>query len=291
VLKKENKMESLQNKIDFALVFSVTNANPNGDPLGGNRPRTTSEGLGEVSDVALKRKIRNRLQDAGESIFVQSEERVDDGAKSLSDRMSNFIATLPKDEQKRKNSVFDAVCAQWVDVRSFGQVFAYKKGGDTDAVSLGVRGPVSIQSAFSLKPIAVDGVQITKSVNSETTKDGSKSSDTMGMKYRVSGRAVYATFGSISPQLAEKTGFTQEDAEKIKNALTTLFTNDESSARPSGSMEVLKVIWFTHDSKLGQYSSATVHRSVRIDDDGEHTEITVDTSAIPGLRYDEINGR
>lgn len=284
-------MESLQNKIDFAVVFSVTNANPNGDPLGDNRPRTTSEGLGEVSDVALKRKIRNRLQDAGESIFVQSEERTDDGAKSLSDRMKAFKASLPKDEQKRKDAVFDAVCAHWMDVRSFGQVFAFQKGGDTDAVSLGVRGPVSIQSAFSLKPIAVDSMQITKSVNGETTKDGSKSSDTMGMKYRVSGRAVYATFGSISPQLAEKTGFTQEDAEKIKDALATLFTNDESSARPSGSMEVLKVIWFTHDSKLGQYSSAAVHRSVQINDEGEHTEITVDASAIPGLHYDEIDGR
>jgi CRISPR-associated protein Csd2 len=285
------KMETLQNKIDFAIVFSVTNANPNGDPLGGNRPRTTSEGLGEVSDVALKRKLRNRLQDAGESIFVQSDERSDDDAKSLSDRMSSFLAALSKDEQKRKDAVFDAVCAKWIDVRSFGQVFAYKKGTDTDAVSLGVRGPVSIQSAFSLEPIAVDGVQITKSVNSETTKDGTKSSDTMGMKYRVSGRAVYTTFGSISPQLAEKTGFTAEDAEKIKEALATLFVNDESSARPSGSMEVLKVIWFTHDSKLGQYSSAAVHRSVCIDDDGEQTKVTVNADSIPGLHYDEINGR
>lgn len=284
-------METLQNKIDFAIVFSVTNANPNGDPLGGNRPRTTSEGLGEVSDVALKRKMRNRLQDDGESIFVQSDERSDDGAKSLSERMSSFLATLPKDKQKQKKAVFDAVCAKWIDVRSFGQVFAYKKGGDTDAVSLGVRGPVSIQSAFSLKPIAVDGVQITKSVNSETTKDGSKSSDTMGMKYRVSGRAVYTTFGSISPQLAEKTGFTAEDAEKIKETLTTLFVNDESSSRPSGSMEVLKVIWFTHDSKLGQYSSAAVHHSVFVDDDGEQTKVTVNADSIPGLRYDEINGR
>lgn len=284
-------MESLQNKIDFAVVFAVNNANPNGDPLGGNRPRTTAEGLGEVSDVALKRKLRNRLQDAGESIFVQSDERADDGAKSLSDRMNAFMAKLPKDEQKQKNQVFDEVCAHWMDVRSFGQVFAYKKGADTDAVSLGVRGPVSIQSAFSLKPIAVDGVQITKSVNSETTKDGSKSSDTMGMKYRVSGRAVYATYGSISPQLAQKTGFTSEDAQKIKEALLTLFVNDESSARPSGSMEVLKVVWFEHNNKLGQYSSAKVHHSVQIDDDGVNTQVKVDESAVPGLKYEAIDGR
>lgn len=285
-------MESLQNKIDFAVVFSVTNANPNGDPLGGNRPRTTAEGLGEVSDVALKRKLRNRLQDAGESIFVQSDERADDGAKSLFDRKNKLIKEkLSKDEQKQKDRVFDEVCAQWMDVRSFGQVFADKNGTDTDTVSLGVRGPVSIQSAFSLKPIAVDGVQITKSVNGVTTPDGRKSSDTMGMKYRVSGRAVYATYGSVSPQLAQKTGFTSEDAQKIKEALLTLFVNDESSARPSGSMEVLKVVWFEHNNKLGQYSSAKVHRSVQIDDDGVNTQVKVDESAVPGLKYEAIDGR
>lgn len=96
-------MAALENKIDFAIAFAVNNANPNGDPLNGNRPRTTSEGLGEVSDVALKRKIRNRLQDAGESVFVQSDDRSDDGAKSLSDRFNTYLKTLPKDEQKQKN--------------------------------------------------------------------------------------------------------------------------------------------------------------------------------------------
>ena len=256
--------------------------------LNGNRPRTTSEGLGEVSDVALKRKIRNRLQDAGESVFVQSDDRSDDGAKSLSDRFNTYLKTLPKDEQKQKNVVFGKVCERWLDVRSFGQVFAFKKAKDTDEVSIGVRGPVSIQPAFSINPIAIDDVQITKSVNSETTDSGKKSSDTMGMKYRVSGRAVYVTYGSISPQLAERTGFSAEDAEKIKEALVTLFENDESSARPSGSMEVLDVVWFAHNCKGGQYSSAKVHRSVSIDADGT---VNVDDASIPGLRYEVIEGR
>lgn len=281
-------MAALENKIDFAIAFAVNNANPNGDPLNGNRPRTTSEGLGEVSDVALKRKIRNRLQDAGESVFVQSDDRSDDGAKSLSDRFNTYLKTLPKDEQKQKNVVFGKVCERWLDVRSFGQVFAFKKAKDTDEVSIGVRGPVSIQPAFSINPIAIDDVQITKSVNSETTDSGKKSSDTMGMKYRVSGRAVYVTYGSISPQLAERTGFSAEDAEKIKEALVTLFENDESSARPSGSMEVLDVVWFAHNCKGGQYSSAKVHRSVSIDADGT---VNVDDASIPGLRYEVIEGR
>ena len=261
---------SLQNKIDFALVFTAKNANPNGDPLSGNRPRTTSDGLGEVSDVCLKRKLRNRLQDAGEAIFVQSDERRSDGEKSLSDRFNNFLKQMSKDVQNNKEAVSDQVCEKWIDVRAFGQVFAFKKNKDTVEVSIGVRGPVTIQSAFSTEPVNIESIQITKSVNSETTADGGKSSDTMGMKHRVS-HAVYVTYGSISPQLAEKTGFSDEDAEKIKQALITLFEGDESSARPSGSMQIQKLVWFKHNNKYGQYSSAKVHGSLTIDNGGSIT--------------------
>lgn len=239
--------------------------------------------------LARKHAISLANEDFGVfSVFVQSDDRSDDGAKSLSDRFNTYLKTLPKDEQKQKNVVFGKVCERWLDVRSFGQVFAFKKAKDTDEVSIGVRGPVSIQPAFSINPIAIDDVQITKSVNSETTDSGKKSSDTMGMKYRVSGRAVYVTYGSISPQLAERTGFSAEDAEKIKEALVTLFENDESSARPSGSMEVLDVVWFAHNCKGGQYSSAKVHRSVSVDADGT---VNVDDASIPGLRYEVIEGR
>lgn len=258
---------TLQNKIDFAVIFTAKNANPNGDPLGGNRPRTTSDGLGEVSDVCLKRKIRNRLQDMGNEIFVQSDENNRDGKKSLSERFNSFLSSLPKDEQKNKDIVAAKVCEKWLDVRSFGQVFAFKKVDDIDEVSLGIRGPVTIQSAFSVEPITIESIQITKSVNSETTKDGKKSSDTMGVKHRVN-KAVYITYGSISPQLAEKTKFSDDDAEKIKKALTTLFEGDESSARPSGSMVIQKVFWFKHNTRTGQYSSAKVHDSVRFNKEG-----------------------
>lgn len=276
-------MSTLENKIDFALVFEVKNANPNGDPLGGNRPRTTSDGLGEVSDVCLKRKMRNRLQEAGHEIFVQSDENVTDGKRSLSDRFNDFLPTLDKNDQKDRDTIAAKVCEKWMDVRSFGQVFAFKKGKDTAEVSLGVRGPVTIQSAFSLEPIIIESIQITKSVNSEPTKDGKKSSDTMGMKHRVS-HGIYATYGSISPQLAEKTGFTKEDAEEIKKALLSLFEGDESSARPSGSIEVLKLVWFDHNCKSGQYSSAKVHRSVKIDHSGAVTVEDLD-----GLQYEILD--
>ena len=154
------------------------------------------------------------------------------------------------------NNLLVLACKEWIDVRSFGQVFAFKGSGGK-GVSVGVRGPVSIHTATSIDPIDITSMQITKSVNSEPGKE--KGSDTMGMKHRVD-FGVYVFYGSINTQLAEKTGFTNEDARKIKEALVTLFENDASSARPDGSMEVHKVYWWEHNSKLGQYSSAKVHR-------------------------------
>ncbi len=247
-------MSKLENKIDFVAIISVENANANGDPLNGNRPRTDYEGLGEISDVCIKRKIRNRMQDLSEpgSIFVQSEERTDDGAKSLSDRAKVLGKTKDFNEYAKK------ACERWIDVRSFGQVFAFK--GD-DSMSLGVRGPVSIHQAMSVDPIEINSMQITKSVNGETKKG--KSSDRMGMKHFVK-FGVYKLKGTINVQLAEKTGFTAEDAELIKECIKTLFVNDSSSARPDGSMEVIKLYWFKHNCKDGQYSSAKVHRSVDV---------------------------
>ena len=248
----------LNNKIDFAVVFAANNANPNGDPLNGNRPRQNYEGYGEVSDVCLKRKIRNRFQDAGHAIFVQSDDRCDDGYKSLSERAS--AAEELKAAGKDREAYAKAACDKWIDVRSFGQVFAFK-GDKAKGVSVGVRGPVSIHSAMSLSPINIESMQITKSVNSEP-KEG-KSSDTMGMKHTVE-HGLYVTYGSINPQLADKTGFSDEDAEEIKQALISLFENDSSSARPDGSMEVYKVIWWEHNCRSGQYSSAKVHRSLKV---------------------------
>lgn len=286
-------METLQNKIDFAVVFAVSHANPNGDPLTGNRPRETYDGYGEISDVCLKRKIRNRLMDFGQWVFVQSDDRSNDGYKSLKER-ADANPELKK-AGKDKDSFAKAACQSWIDVRSFGQVFAFKgKGKSGDGVSVGVRGPVSIHSAFSVDPIISSSLQITKSVNGEPGEK--KASDTMGMKHRVD-FGLYVTYGSINCQLAEKTGFTSDDAELIKKALHTLFENDVSSARPDGSMEVVKLYWWTHNCKDGQYSSAKVHRllhivkkdGVEIARSAEDYQITCDT--LPNLDvsvYDEI---
>ncbi|HOO07177.1 MAG TPA: type I-C CRISPR-associated protein Cas7/Csd2 [Ruminococcus sp.] len=253
-------MSALQNKIDFSVIITAKNANPNGDPLNGNRPRENYDGFGEISDVCIKRKIRNRLQDMGERIFVQSDDRCDDGMKSLHDRARacEALAKLSKAKDTDRDEFAKAACEEWIDVRSFGQVFAFRG----DPVSVGVRGPVSIQQAESVSPVDIISMQITKSVNGESGKEG-KASDTMGTKHKVD-FAMYVFHGSINCQLAEKTGFSEEDAEKIKLALETLFENDCSSARPEGSMEVRRVYWYKHDSKTPKYSSARVHRLLNI---------------------------
>lgn len=262
-------MSTLQHKIDFVALISVTMANSNGDPLDGNRPRTDYNGYGEISDVCIKRKIRNRMQDMGYKIFVQSEDHPGwDGHSSLESRAKALCDFRSPDDAEK-------ACKTWLDVRSFGQVFALsKEKKDKKGVSVGVRGPVSIHTATSISPIDVYSMQITKSVNGLEPKKGKRgdgesensdspmSSDRMGMKHFVR-FGLYEIKGSINVQLAEKTGFSEEDAQVVKECLRTLFVNDASSARPDGSMEVYKLFWWEHNCKDGQYSSAKVHRSVK----------------------------
>lgn len=296
-------MNTLQNKIDFAVILRVRNANPNGDPLNGNRPRTDYSNYGEMTDVSIKRKIRDRLVERyaalkkdghptdGQAIFVQSDDRKIDDAKSLRERAEKALGN-----KLGSNETYDLACKTWLDVRAFGQLFALKSNkkagkkkeegsedeGDT-GVSIGIRGPVTIQSAFSVDPIDITSVQITKSVSGEG--DGTKrGSDTMGMKHRVD-QGVYVFYGSMNPQLAEKTGFSDKDADVIKKTLPRLFENDESSARPAGSMEVLKVIWWKHNCKSGQYSSAKVHRSLSVNADGSY-----ELGNLAGLVPEPIDG-
>lgn len=279
-------MTTLQNKIDFAIVFSVKHANPNGDPLNGNRPRTDYGGFGEMTDVCIKRKIRDRLLEAGHAIFVQSDDRKKDGETSLKNRAESetngigkaaFGAKASKDETARK------ACDKWFDVRAFGQVFAFGKTADASGVSIPIRGPVTVQSAFSVEPVSVRSIKITKSVNNEG--DGSKRGpDTMGDKHLVD-QGIYVCFGSMNPQLAERTGFSDADAETLKAILPRLFENDASSARPDGSMAVKKVIWWQHGSKSGQCSSAKVHGSLAVDTEGNIslTDTCVEPEIIEGF--------
>lgn len=281
-------MTTLSHKIDFAIIFSVKHANPNGDPLNGNRPRTDYEGYGEITDVCLKRKIRDRLQTEGHSIFVQSDEKKTDGMPSLKHRAEaeppvglGKEAFNPKKNSKDQTAAM--ACDKWLDVRAFGQVFAFGKEADAAGVSIAIRGPVTIQSAFSREPVSITSTQITKSVNGEG--DGSKKgSDTMGMKHRVDS-AIYVALGAMTPQLADKTGFSDADAESIKAVLPKLFEGDASSARPEGSMAVSKVIWWQHNSKAGQHSSAKVHNSLTVHPDGSY-----ELNPFDGLQPEIIDG-
>jgi len=262
-------------------------ANANGDPLNGNRPRTDYNGYGEISDVCIKRKIRNRMQDLGHRIFVQSEDRCDDGFKSLSQRADAVLGKIKDREEYAR-----LACETWLDVRSFGQVFAFKSN-EKSGVSVGVRGPVSIHQAVSVSPVEVYSQQITKSVNSEPAEK--KSSDTMGMKHMVR-FGLYKIKGSINVQLAQRTGFTEEDAEVIKECLRTLFENDASSARPEGSMQVCKLYWWKHDCPSGQHSSAKVHASVSavlkpgVDTPSSFNDYDIIQEELPGLQCEVIDG-
>lgn len=261
-------MSKLKGKIDFTLFISVSNSNPNGDPLNGNRPRINLDGYGEISDVCIKRKIRNRFQDLGARVFVQSDDRADDGFQSLKERAEGckeLNEEISKKKKADRDLCAEIACKEWIDVRSFGQVFAFKskKEEKEKGVSLGVRGPVSIHQAVSLSPVDIISMQITKSVNGEP-EEGNKASDTMGTKHRIN-FGIYKVMGSVNVQLAEKTGFSQEDAELLKEALKTLFENDASSARPEGSMEVCRMYWWQHEEKVPAVSSGKIQRSFQIE--------------------------
>ena len=245
----------LEQKIDFMVTIEVREANANGDPLSGNMPRTNANNQGIISDVAIKRKIRNRMQDMGHSIFVQANDRIEDGLNSLEKRFKAQFSGKESDEEinEKANQI-------WLDVRSFGQVFTYLKDR-----SFAIRGPVSVSMAHSLEPIIISSLQITRSTNGvEPKKAGGRSSDTMGTKHFVD-YGVYIVKGSINAYFAEKTGFTAEDAEVLKETLITLFENDASSARPEGSMRVREVFWFTHSNKLGNVSSARIFDLLEFD--------------------------
>ena len=277
-------MSKLMNKIDFIVLVSANMANVNGDPLNGNRPRTDYNGFGEMSDVCIKRKIRNRMQDMGNTIFVQSDDKTTDEFTSLSERASKTLGKI-----KTKEEYAEKACAEWLDVRTFGQVFAVK----ADSVSVGVRGPVSIHQAVSVSPVEIQSMQITKSVNGEPGEK--KGPDTMGMKHFVR-FGLYKIKGSINVQLAEKTGFTEEDAEIIKECLRTLFVNDASSARPDGSMEVIRLYWWKHNCKDGQYSSAKVHKLLDVKlnegiiEPASIEDYTITVETLPDLALEVIDG-
>lgn len=259
-------MTALKNKIDFALVFTVRNANPNGDPLDGNRPRTTYEGLGEVSDVCLKRKIRNyvelRKEDAeGFRIYIKDGvplNRSDSAAieaLGIDPDLKNAKKADPGIDEKLR----DWMCAHFYDIRTFGAVMTtFVKG----ALNCGqVRGPVQLGFARSVDPIVPQEVTITR-VAITTEADAEKKGTEMGRKHIVP-YGLYRAEGYVSANLARKTtGFSEEDLELLWEAILNLFEHDHSAAR--GKMAVRELIIFKHDSELGCAPAYKLFDAVRV---------------------------
>ena len=169
---------TLSKKVDFMAIITVEDANPNGDPLNGNRPRQHYDNTGFITPVCIKRKLRNRLQDMGNKILIQQNDRVDDGLKSISERLDSVPEIKAARQKKANDIIAEKACEYFADVRAFGATIALK-----DKTSVGVRGPVTIQQARSIGAVDIDSNQITKSTNSEP--GDSKGSDTMGMLHSV----------------------------------------------------------------------------------------------------------
>lgn len=269
------------NKIDFAIVITAEMCNPNGDPLMMNRPRIDLDGYGEISSVCLKRKIRDRLQDMGCEIFVQSKGKEDDGFHSMKDRLEAYEPI--KDEVKKKikadvETIKKLACEKWIDVRIFGQVIPCK-GVE---VAVGVRGPVSIGYAKTLEPIDIINSVRTTSCNVNEGKG--TDSNTMYNMYMMK-RGVYVAYGSIFPSLAEKTGFNDSDVELVKEALKTLFDCDISASRPSGSM-TSTLYWWEHGGKQGAMPSAKVFRTLHVEASDVYPYYIAAPEKIPGAKLE-----
>lgn len=259
-------MTALQNRYDFVLFFDVSNGNPNGDPDAGNLPRMdpeTNQGL--VSDVAIKRKIRNYVEAAhggadGHRIYMSERAVLNEAhqeawtATGVTPAKAKDYSSLPKDEGEAR-ALTDWMCANFYDIRSFGAVM-------TTGVNCGqVRGPVQLTFARSEEPVLPLEISITRSsVTNEKDRDKER---TMGRKHIVP-YGLYRVHGFVNAKLAEKTGFSEDDLETLWTALRDMLELDRSAAR--GEMAARRLIAFRHDSPLGNaqahklFERVTVHR-------------------------------
>jgi len=258
-------MMTIQNRYEFVYLFDVTNGNPNGDPDAGNMPRLDPESSkGLVTDVCLKRKIRNFIElteedTQGYDIYVKEKAVLNNQNKKAYDALDikPIDKKLPKEIEKAR-AVTDWMCANFFDVRTFGAVM-------TTAINSGqVRGPVQLAFAKSIDPIIPLEISITRmAVTTEKeAEDQQGDNRTMGRKHIVP-YGLYRVHGFISAKLAEKTGFSDKDLEKLWRALEMMFEHDHSAAR--GEMVVRKLIAFKHKDALGNMASHKLFERVTVD--------------------------
>jgi CRISPR-associated protein Csd2 len=292
-------MTAISQRHDFVLIFDVTNGNPNGDPDAGNMPRMDPEtGHGLVSDVSLKRKIRNyvdlaRAGQEGHHIYVQEGAILNDKHRQAyralrpSDaKVANDLKLNPKDDEEAVK-LRDFMCANFFDVRTFGAVMS-------TGVNCGqVKGPVQITFATSVEPIMPAEISITRmAATNEAEKkqkaEGDDSYDrkenrTMGRKHIVP-YGLYVAYGFISAKIAERTGFSDFDLDLLTEALSSMFEHDHSASR--GQMSTRNLILFRHNTALGNAHAHKLFDIVKIGRavDGEYRAIDARQNGLPPAR-------
>ena len=270
----------MNNRYDFLFLFDCQDANPNGDPDAGNLPRIDVEtGQGLVTDVCLKRKIRNFVAQTSDNriYFVE-------GAVHNNQHKEAYEAIGEKPDKKVKATVKDAarewMCKHYYDVRTFGAVMS------TDVNCGQVRGPVQVSFARSIDPVVTSEHAITRT--SVTNEKDIEKERTMGRKFTVP-YGLYLAKGFVNPFLAEQTGFDDDDLELLFTALENAFQFDQSAARPAGSMNPQALLVFKHDNALGKAPSQKLFDLVQVKrKEGVEAprnfsdyNVTVDEKAIP----------
>jgi len=274
--------EVIKNRYEFIVLFDVENGNPNGDPDAGNMPRIDPEtGYGIVTDVCLKRKIRNYIEtvkdgEAGFEIYIKDNIPLNTSDKRAYEYLKVEEKSIKDDKKKDPDldrKIRDFMCKNFFDIRTFGAVMVtFVKA----ALNCGqVRGPVQIGFSRSIDPVVQQEVTITR-VAITTEADAEKKGTEMGRKYIVP-YALYRAEGFISANLAQKsTGFSEQDLQLLWEAIINMFEHDHSAAR--GKMSVRELIVFKHDSALGNTPSYKLFETVKV---------TRKDSAAPARQYED----
>lgn len=285
-------MEKLNNRFDFVYIFDVQDGNPNGDPDAGNLPRIDAEtGMGLVTDVCLKRKVRNYVQIAkncgdGFDIFIKERSVLNNSIDASYEEES---VKVEKDEAKKRMAARDVMCKKFYDVRAFGAVMSTGKNAGQ------VRGPIQMTFARSVDQITSLEHSITRvavATDAEAKKMGGDN-HTMGRKSTVP-YGLYVCHGFVSANLAKQTGFSEEDLKIFWDALINMFDVDRSASR--GLMSAQKLIVFKHDSELGNAPAHKLFDLVKVEKKtGEVARsfkdysVTIDTANLPqGVVVEEL---
>lgn len=259
-------MKAIENRYDFSIFVDVTNGNPNGDPDANNMPRIDPEtGIGIITDVCIKRKIRNYVQTVmegkpGYDIYIKQGAVLNEQDQRAIDELE--IKDLEKEAKAKKSDVDEKVrdfmCRTFFDIRTFGAVMTtFVKG----ALNCGqVRGPVQICFGQSIDPVIPRDITLTR-VSLTTVKDAGDKRNTMGSKSIVA-YGLYRIDGFISANQAQKTGFNDEDLELLWNAIVNMFEDDHSASR--GKMSVRRLFVFKHESKYGNAPSWKLFESIHV---------------------------